>query len=100
MPPQSLASDITQTSMILLDEMGARVVGNIHDALLIEAPAERAVEQARVVERVMTVDALTRLAELGLRLPPGLIEVEIAVGPWGLGKVLDLSPVVKASEPQ
>jgi hypothetical protein len=29
-----------------------------------------------------------------------LIEVEIAVGPWGLGKVLDLSPVVKASEPQ
>lgn len=86
MPPQSLASDITQTAMILLDEMGARVVGNVHDALLVEAPTEQAGEQAQVIARVMTQDALARLSGLGLRLPEGLIEVEITAGAWGLGQ--------------
>jgi len=85
MPPQSLASDITQTAMILLDARGARVVGNIHDALLIEAPKDRQLDQAREIKRVMTHDALEHLRPLGLRLPEGLIEVEIAAGAWGKG---------------
>ena len=91
MPPQSLASDLTQTAMILLDEMGARVVGNVHDALLIEAPEGTFLQQADAIARVMTVDAPARLAGLGLRLPEGLIEVEISAGPWGLGKEVALS---------
>lgn len=91
MPPQSLASDITQASLILLDRLNARVVGNVHDALLIEVPEDRTVEMARAVAKVMTVDALEYLAPLGLRLPPGLVEVEVAAGPWGLGKELILA---------
>jgi DNA polymerase I-like protein with 3'-5' exonuclease and polymerase domains len=90
MPPQSLASDITQTAMILLDKAGARVVGNIHDALLIEAPEATHITQAREIKKVMTVDALEHLRELGLRLPEGLIEVEVTAGPWGLGKEIAL----------
>jgi len=86
MPPQSLASDITQTAMILLDRAGARIVGNIHDALLVEAPLEGHVEQAQEIARVMTGSALDYLRPLGLRLPDGLIEVEITAGPWGLGQ--------------
>lgn len=91
MPPQSLASDITQTALVILDDMGARVVGDIHDALLIEAPADRVQEQAEVISRVMTVDALERLRPLGLHLPEGLIEVEVAAGAWGLGKELTIA---------
>src|SRR5262249_10628349 len=36
--PQSLASDITQTALILLHRQGLRIVGDIHDALLFELP--------------------------------------------------------------
>jgi DNA polymerase-1 len=92
MPPQSLASDITQMAMILLDRAGARIVGNIHDALLIEAPAGTFLQQADAIARVMTVDAIEHLSGLGLRLPPGLIEVEISAGPWGLGEEVSLAP--------
>lgn len=91
MPPQSLASDITQTAMVLLDDLGARIVGNVHDALLIEAPEDQVDSQAQVIARVMTTDALARLAGLGLRLPEGLIEVEITAGPWGLGKEIQIA---------
>jgi DNA polymerase-1 len=84
--PQSLASDLTQASMILLDRVGAHIVGNIHDALLIEAPENLAAGQAEVIARVMTRDALDYLQPLGLRLPDGLIEVELSQGPWGLGE--------------
>lgn len=87
-PPQSLASDITQTALILLDAQGYEVVGDVHDALLIECDADEAQTVANHLFRVMTEDALEVLRPLGLRLPQGLIEVEVTAGPWGLGKEL------------
>ena len=84
MPSQSLASDITQMAMILLSEdHGLDVVGNVHDALLIETAWPEV--DAKTIRRVMTVDALEVLSGLGLRLPEGLVQVEITAGPWGLG---------------
>lgn len=83
-PPQSMASDITQTAMVILDRLGYPIVGNVHDALLIES--DDVSRDASVIQRVMTVDALQVLAGLGLHVPQGLIEVEVTAGPWGLGK--------------
>lgn len=83
--PQSLASDITQTALILLDQMGARIVGDIHDALLVEVRRDRAQGAVQLVREKM-LQAPLELRALGLHLPPGLIEVEIKVGPWGLGR--------------
>lgn len=83
--PQSLASDITQTALILLDQMGARVVGDIHDALLVEVRAENAQRAAQLV-RDQFLKAPLELRAMGLHLPPGLIQVEVKVGPWGLGR--------------
>jgi len=85
--PQSLASDITQTALILLDALGARVVGDIHDALLIEVRADRARGAVQRVREQM-LKAPLELRAMGLHLPPGLIQVEIKVGPWGLGRVV------------
>ena len=83
--PQSLASDITQAALILLDRMGARIVGDIHDALLVEARIDHAAEACAKIREVM-LDAPEQLRAMGLHLPPGLIEVEIKAGPWGLGR--------------
>lgn len=83
--PQSLASDITQTALILLDKQGARVVGDIHDALLVEVRRDRARGAVQLVRDAM-LRAPLELAAMGLHLPPGLIEVEIKVGPWGQGR--------------
>jgi DNA polymerase-1 len=85
--PQSLASDITQAALIMLDRMGARIVGDIHDALLVEVRADRARGACEAIRTAM-LDAPAQLRALGLHLPPGLIEVEISVGPWGLGRVV------------
>jgi DNA polymerase-1 len=84
MPSQSLASDITQVAMVILDELGFAVVGNVHDALLIES--SDAARDAPIIREAMTTRALERLGGLGLRLPEGLVEVEITAGPWGLGE--------------
>jgi len=83
--PQSLASDITQTALILLDRQGARVVGDIHDALLIEVRVDRAMQATAEIRKTMLA-APVALEAMGLHLPEGLIEVEIKAGPWGLGK--------------
>jgi DNA polymerase I-like protein with 3'-5' exonuclease and polymerase domains len=83
--PQSLASDITQQALILLDAQGARVVGDIHDALLVEVRRDRAREACEQIRKTM-LQAPVELQKLGLWLPPGLIEVEIVAGPWGAGR--------------
>ena len=83
--PQSLASDITQQAMILLDRLGARVVGTIHDALLVEVRRDRARDSCEVIRTTMLA-APDSLRPLGLWLPPGLIDVEISAGPWGMGR--------------
>lgn len=95
MPVQSLASDITQAAHIVLDRLlaqeglsdRARVVGNVHDALLVEAHRSVLVEVARLLEQVMLA-APEALTALGLRLPPGLLRVEVVTGPWGEGAPL------------
>lgn len=86
--PQSLASDITQQALILLDAVNARVVGDIHDALLIEVRRGVLIEACAVIRAAMLA-APDKLKSMGLWLPPGLIDVEIAVGPWGLGRVVE-----------
>lgn len=88
-PIQSTASDITQMAGILCDEdirahpeLDLRLVGDIHDALLVQAPISRAVAAARWLE-VRMRQSVTVLRKLGLSVPPGLIQVEVAIGPWG-----------------
>ena len=85
--PQSLASDITQQALILLDSAGARIVGDIHDALLFEVREDRAAGACRLIRQGM-LKAPVELQKLGLWLPEGLIDVEITAGPWGLGRTV------------
>lgn len=85
-PVQSIASDLTQVSMIILDQRyGAHIVGNVHDALLFELPTAGLATSIPTIRRVMEQAPLT-LRPLGLQLPDGLTRVEISVGQWGLGK--------------
>jgi len=90
--PQSLASDITQQALILLDHLGARVVGDIHDALLVEVRLDRARDACELIRRTM-LQAPVELRKLGLWLPDGLIDVEITAGPWGQGREVKPKPL-------
>jgi DNA polymerase I-like protein with 3'-5' exonuclease and polymerase domains len=92
-PIQSCASDITQEAGILCDadiqahpELDLKLVGDIHDALLVQAPESRALQAARWLESRMR-QAPAVLRQLGLLVPPGLIKVEVTIGAWGEGKV-------------
>lgn len=89
-PIQSVASDITQAAMIWWDrdysDLGG-IVGNVHDALLFEAPLDRVHTSVERIVYVM-LNAWKLLQPLGLNLPDGLIKVELTAGPWGAGKVI------------
>jgi DNA polymerase I-like protein with 3'-5' exonuclease and polymerase domains len=93
-PIQSLASDITQVAGALLqaaiDKHGLPylLVGDIHDSILTQAPADKRGDCADFVRAGMIL-APDRLRPMGLRLVPGLIGVEVIIGPWGAGKEVD-----------
>lgn len=89
-PISSLATDITMTAATMMQqyimgnwiEGGPRLVGFIHDNLLVECR----IEQARAVEIVLQATMLNapmRLQPYGLRIPDGYLQVEIHAGPWG-----------------
>jgi len=93
-PIQSVASDITQTAGSILqaaiDKHGLPylLVGDIHDSILTESPGDKAFECADFVRTGMLL-APERLRPMGLRVVPGLIDVEVSIGRWGSGKEVD-----------
>jgi uracil-DNA glycosylase family 4 len=102
-PIQSLASDITQEAGKLLCEVIDRhqlpyiPSGDVHDSLLVQSPADRSGHAGRVLRGAMLL-APRRLESMGLRLPPGLIDVEIAAGPWGEGKEMSFATVASGGD--
>lgn len=92
-PIQSCASDFTQEAGVICQrdidaapQLDLKLVGDIHDALLVQAPERRALQAARWLESRMR-QAPIALQRLGLHIPPGLIKVEVTIGPWGEGKL-------------
>lgn len=75
MPIQGTAADVIKYAMINLDSeldaLGAGMLLQVHDELLIEAPADRAVEVAKLTKQVME-SAATFSVPLG---------VEVGIGP-------------------
>jgi len=75
MPIQGTAADIMKIAMVrlepLLSEMGARLLLQVHDELLVEAPEGAAQDVAEVISREMRT-------AFDLRVPLG---VEVGVGP-------------------
>jgi uracil-DNA glycosylase family 4 len=91
MPIQSLASDITQIAGWLISEvirtkhLPYLLVGDIHDSILGESPAALVFQLSQIIRAGM-LRSPRWLESLGLRIVPGLIDVEVSVGPWGEGK--------------
>lgn len=90
MPIQSLASEMTQAALILMDRWiqkraqgQVRIVHDVHDALLVETTNDMLLQVKQVLEFIMTRAALDYLKPLGLELPEGLIRADIKAGPWG-----------------
>lgn len=84
-PVQGLASDFTVLAMVelekILDISNARILGNVHDAILLEARDEVADEVAAKVKHVMENLPLKKLFGWETTVP---IEAEVTVGThWG-----------------
>ena len=80
-PVQGFASDLTVLSMVLLaerlDRTRARIIGNVHDAILLEATEDYADEAARLVKEVM--ENLPLMRYFGFK-PTVPIEAEVTIG--------------------
>ena len=84
-PVQGMASDLAVLSMVLLheklDRHHARVLGNLHDAVILEVRTDRAEQVAQTVRSTMENLPLNRL--FGFRSPVP-IKVDVAVvDHWG-----------------
>jgi uracil-DNA glycosylase family 4 len=84
-PVQGLASDLTILSMARLskrlDRTRSRILGNVHDAILLEATEDYAEEAARITKHVMENLPLKKLFGYKTTVP---IEAEVTIGQhWG-----------------
>jgi DNA polymerase I-like protein with 3'-5' exonuclease and polymerase domains len=87
-PVQGLAWEITQSAGIALEQVVPPDVGygvlDVHDQILMYVREECAEEWAPKIGAAM--EAVPQyLRPLGLEIPPGLIKVEVQIGPWGAG---------------
>jgi DNA polymerase-1 len=84
-PVQGLASDLTVLSMVLLagrlDSDHCRIIGNVHDSVLLEATDDYAEEAAATVKEVMERLPLKRFFGWSPTVP---IEADVTIGThWG-----------------
>jgi DNA polymerase-1 len=84
-PVQGLASDFTVLSMVELSRIlppgRAKIIGNVHDSILIEAREEDAEQVAATVKRVMENLPTKKLFGWEPTVP---IEAEVTIGDhWG-----------------
>lgn len=89
-PVQGFASDLTVLSMVLLhdrlERKRARILGNVHDAVLFEIDEDYITEAAEIIRQTMEHLPLKRYFGYEPSIP---IEVEITVGDhWGEGSVV------------
>jgi DNA polymerase-1 len=84
-PVQGFASDLTVLSMVRLsrklDHTRSRILGNVHDSILLEATEEYAEEAARITKHVMEHLPLKKLFGYSPTVP---IEADVTIGQhWG-----------------
>lgn len=87
-PIQSLASDMDLSACVALHEKYGhtdffRIVGTVHDSILIEVRNDKLDEVCAVIKHMMEHPPLLDELEVFLEIP---IEAEIETGPWASGK--------------
>lgn len=84
-PVQGLASDLTVLAMVRLakrlDGEKSRIIGNVHDSILVEARDDYAEEASAVIKRTMEQLPLKKLFDFEPTVP---IEADVTIGQyWG-----------------
>lgn len=84
-PVQGFASDLTLMSVVDITRLlpQVRIVGTVHDAILMEIPDDLVEETLPQVKAIM--ECPPTLEKLGVKLTVPIIS-EVSVGNWGLGK--------------
>jgi DNA polymerase-1 len=84
-PVQGFASDLTVLAMVLiherLDPKKARIIGNVHDSIMLEARTAHAEEVAQLVKEVMENLPIKKLFGYKMTIP---IEADVTISQhWG-----------------
>jgi len=79
-PVQSTASDILLSSVIELTKRKYRIVGTVHDSILIEVPEKEVNQHINIIREVMQNPPL--LKEFGITFKVPLL-VDFSIGAWG-----------------
>jgi len=84
-PVQGFASDLTLTSVVdITRELPhVRIVGTVHDAILMEIPDKQLKTSVLKIKEIM--ENPPTLKQLGVRLTVPIV-VDISIGPWGTGE--------------
>lgn len=102
-PVQSLASDITLLAMILIDhklsekygDKNACIVGQVHDAILVQAKDDISEEVGLLVKRCMEYIPVILRKRFGIDLDVPIV-AEVTLGDaWGSGKPLEIPTIEK-----
>lgn len=96
-PVQSFASDMTLLAMIMLDKQletkygdKAYMVGQVHDAIMVEAKDSIAIDVAKDVKGIMELVPKVLASHFDVYLDlPIVADVEIGEG-WGIGEELEI----------
>lgn len=84
-PVQSTASVLLMMAAYEIDkklskEMDLKVVGTIHDAVLVDVPDKYAQEAAKQIQKIMSHPEVLDIFEVEFRVP---IEADVGIGAWG-----------------
>lgn len=84
-PVQSTASDLLLASAIEIDKKlsnryDLKIVGTIHDSIIMEAPEEYREELESEIKAIMSSPELLKTFNIKLKVP---LEADVSFGPWG-----------------
>lgn len=77
-PVQGTAADITKKALALLPPRlggtGAKIIGTVHDEILLEAPEEKADEAGRILRKAMMDAGRTYLSKVPVEVEVKIVE--------------------------
>jgi len=84
-PVQGTASDLLLLAAVEIDKtlskaMDLKIVGTIHDSILMEIPEDCVGDAIKEVKRIMTSPKALEIFDVSFKVP---IEADVTIGPWG-----------------
>ena len=90
-PVQSTGSDLLISSCVEIDaklgkQMDLKIVGTVHDSILVDVPEDCAYQAAKEMQKIMEHPEIMDIFDVSFKVP---LVADVAIGAWGKGKEID-----------